>query len=135
MKANYKDKLPKPTTEVTLGNMYEINKQYYAQQEPLTEDEIANRIAGIAEWFDSQMGKYFMLLCNERKDYTIFNLNQKTKEKYQAAAADVIDCMRNRGIILDVELQEDGAFEIWIKDEEESFVYYFFPYDIGVIEY
>lgn len=135
MKANYKDKLPKPTTEVTLGNMYEINKQYYAQQEPLTEDEIANRINGIAEWFDSQMGKYFMLLCNERKDYTIFNLNQKTKEKYQAAAADVIDCMRNRGIILDVELQEDGAFEIWIKDGEESFVYYFFPYDIGVIEY
>ena len=83
-----------------------------------------------------------MLLCNERKDYTLFNLNQyylrkeeDIKARYVEVSKDIIDCMINRGTLIDVELQEDGAYELWVKIEDECFAYYLFPYNNGVIEY
>ena len=39
------------------------------------------------------------------------------------------------GDILSMEKTSDGeAFEIWLNINDEAFCYYFFPYDLGVIE-
>jgi hypothetical protein len=71
-----------------------------------------------------------MLLCHERRDYTIFiplTLDGIVKE--------LRPTLQNRGEIIDIELLEDGNYEIWIKDPDtkECFVYYLFDYTHGII--
>ena len=39
MKANYEDKIPKKTSEVSLGNLYDMNKQLMEQEEPINDAE------------------------------------------------------------------------------------------------
>lgn len=142
MKARYKDKMPKPEAEVSLGNLYDMNKQLMQQAEPMNEDEILYTKDLLRAWFTQNfIQKYFMLLCAERKDYTLFNLNKTNiwniaePMTIRHAANDVIECMNNRGILLSMDELEDGAWEIWIKVEDECFVYYLFPYGEAVLEY
>jgi len=111
--------------------VYDINKNLMKDENPL--DPIALNIA-IKKTCDdilSSFKTYWMLLSNERKDYTVFiiknsiNLEQELKETIQ-----------NRGQVLDITRQEDGNFEIWVRDPEteENFVYYLFDYTFGIIE-
>ena len=142
MKARYKDKMPKPETEVSMGNLYDLNKQLMQNIEPVTDEALIEIKDKLRSWIMNQYEqKYLMLLCAERKDYTLFNLS-KTHSLLTTppmtiwhAANDVIECMTNRGQLLSMELLEDGAWEIWIKTEEECFAYYLFPYGTAVIEY
>ena len=46
----------------------------------------------------------------------------------------VDECLVNRGEIRGIDITKDkGAIEIWMSIEEESYVYYFFPYDTAII--
>ena len=145
MKANYKDALnnkPEGTSEVTLGNVYDMNKQLMDQVPALDNRELGIHEDNLQHWFFNKIEqKYFMLLCHEQRDYTIFNLDGEHNActsyavKCKTAAYDVIDCMRNRGTITSIHLQEDGAYELWIRNEEGSFAYYLFPYGAAVLEY
>lgn len=141
MKANYKDKLEKPTSEVSLGNLYDMNKQLMDKEPALSDEAISEVKEGLRAWFFEKINqKYYMLLCHEQRDYTLFNLDglrigSTDKEKCISATYDVIDCMRNRGTILSIDLQNDGAYEIWIRNDEGCFAYYLFPYGAAVLEY
>ena len=77
---------------------------------------------------------YFMLLCNEAKDYTIFKINNHAS--VEKATEELKECLLNRGEVLDIskvdEIQE--AFEIWIKMNNDAYCYYLFPYDEAIIE-
>jgi hypothetical protein len=77
-----------------------------------------------------------MLLCHERRDYTLFRYtDNKNKEKDIQTIEEMIECLLNRGQIKGIDITKDGiAIEIWISINGESFAYYFFPYDEGVIE-
>ena len=94
-------------------------------------------------WFTTYFTqKYFMLLCTERKDYTVFNLNKDNNWNIANpmtiwnATNDVVECMTNRGQLLSIEDQQDGAWELWIKTEDgECYAYYLFPYGEAVLEY
>ena len=143
MKARYKDKIAKQETEVSMGNLYDLNKQLMQNIEPITENALIEIKDKLRSWImDQYEQKYLMLLCAERKDYTLFNLS-KTHSLLMVppmtiwgAANDVIECMTNRGALLSMELLEDGVWEIWIKTKEnECFAYYLFPYGTAVIEY
>ena len=78
-----------------------------------------------------------MLLCNERKDYTIFTIGniENKEQKIEKLPFVLIDeCLKNRGEIRVIELTEDkDAIEAWISVNDESFAYYFFPYDSAII--
>ena len=140
MKANYNRK-EEPTSEVSLGNLYDMNKQFMDQEPSMTKEALEEAQKGLSNWFFERIEqKYFMLLCHEQRDYTIFNLDglrigSTDKEKSITAAYDVVDCMRNRGAILAITLQEDGAYELWMRNEEGCFAYYLFPYGPAVLEY
>jgi hypothetical protein len=129
------------TSDVTLGNVYDMNKQFMEQEPQMSQDQLNEAEAGLRTWlFERIEQKYFMMLCHEQRDYTIFNLDglrigSTDKEKCITAAFDVIDCLRNRGAILSITLQEDGAYELWIRNEEGCFAYYLFPYGPAVLEY
>ena len=78
-----------------------------------------------------------MLLCNERKDYTIFHINNicNDKKPMELSLCLIDECLKNRGEIRGIDITKDkGAIEIWLSIDGEAYVYYFFPYDSALVE-
>ena len=90
----------------------------------------------IRDFITDTHNHYYMLLCNDRRDFTIVTLDVANEEKRAAAAFTVVDeCLVNRGKIKAIDLTEHkDAIEIWLNIDDEEFCYYFFPYDNAVIE-
>ena len=140
MKANYQDKIPKKESEVSLGNLYDMNKQIMANEPEIAAEVLAQKKEEMMNWVNTHFAQhYFMLLCNERKDYTVFRMRDTTATigAVQNMVSDVIECMTNRGTLLAIDLQEAGGWELWIKSAEDGFcsAYYLFPYGAAVLEY
>lgn len=114
-------------------NMYEFNKANMAQIKPLDTLWLIGKCNSIAKEI-YEKGHYWMLLCRERNDYTLFNINGSKDDKQ--LGSDIRECLMNRGYIIDLTTREDGSYEIWIRDKEteENFVYYLFDYTNAVIE-
>ena len=120
--------------DIDLGmNLYDFNKQAMSQIEALDPIEFNRITEEIADtMFSNKDTKLaWMLLSNERKDYTVFI--PLTKE---GILKELRPTLRNRGLITDITKQEDGNYEIWIRDPEtkENFVYYLFDYTFGLIQ-
>lgn len=132
---------PKATSNVSLGNLYDVNKQLMDSMPSIAEDILNTRLETLTNWISDRADQhYFMLLCNEEKDYTLFNiqpnsLNHICINQIETMAKDVIECMTNRGVLQALELQDDGAWELWVKKPEGCFAYYLFPYGDAVLEY
>ena len=124
--------------EIELGNLYDFNKNAMSQYGPMDVIQFNRMLNSIANTMidacDNCDRHYWMLLCHDRRDFTLFNIIAVSN------MYDIINelkpTLENRGIILDIELQDNGAYEIWIREPEtnENFAYYLFPYDEGVIE-
>lgn len=118
--------------ELDLGlNLYDMNKQAYSQEKPLDPLELNIATTKMIETIMETKKPYWMLLCRERNDYTVFI--PLTKE---GTIHELIPTLNNRGQVLDIQKQEDGNYEIWIRDIEtqENYCYYFFDYSFGVIQ-
>ena len=142
MKANYEDKIPQKTSEVALGNLYDMNKQLMEKEPEITDAELQVAKEHLRTWITNNFKqKYLMLLCHELRDYTLFNLDRTSSwaiakpQTVYSTAEDIIECMTNRGTLLVMDEQEDGAWELWIRNPEGCFAYYLFPYGSAVIEY
>lgn len=141
MKANYENK-NNPSPEITLGNIYDINKQLMEQEPGITEAELQLAKEHLRTWFTHNFNqKYFMMLCHELRDYTVFNLDKTDSWKMakpqtiMSVANDVIECMQNRGTLIMIDEQDANSWELWIRNDEGCFVYYLFPYGTAVLEY
>ena len=120
------------TKEIDTGlSIYEINKNLMKEEKPLDPIAINIAIKKAADGVLSSFKKYWMLLCRERNDYTVFIIIGSNKLEDELK-----ETILNRGKLLDISQQEDGNFEIWIRDPEteENFVYYLFDYTFGIIE-
>ena len=120
--------------DIDLGmNLYDFNKQAMAQIEALDPIEFNKKTEEIAKkMFSNKEQKIaWMLLSNERKDYTVFI--PLTEE---GTLKELRPTLRNRGLITDITEQADGNYEIWVRDPEtkENFVYYLFDYTFGIIK-
>lgn len=140
MKANYKDKIKAKTTEISGSSLYEMNQAIMQSETPFSKAEIVTAMEHIAIWVHNNAAseKYYMMLCKELSDYTVFDLNEKANIPHycNTMAADVIDCIQNRGELLSIEETDDkNAWEIWVKMISGTHAYYLFPYTAGVIEY
>lgn len=140
MKANYKDKIPKKESEVSLGNLYDMNKQMMAQEPELDEEALLTKGALLTDWIRTHAAQqYFMMLCHERRDYTVFNIRPRMTgisiNQINSMVGDVVECLKNRGTLVGMDLQDDGVWEFWINDEGECFAFYLFPYGPAVLEY
>lgn len=119
--------------DVEMGNLYDMNKGIMKSQKPLSKTKLREAKDKIKLFFLTD--KYFMLLCHERRDYTIFNISKEDSSVEESAKILVDECLVNRGEVLSIEKTEDDlAYEIWIRNEEDIFCYYLFPYTQGVIE-
>lgn len=122
--------------DVSMGTLYDANKAIMQNMEPLDMQELLEQWIHIEDFVQDNDFKYYMLLNREKYDFTLFSIRDKEKNTLIDTYKDLDECLRNRGGILSIE-RKDNAFEIWLKnnDTKEAFVYYFFPYDNGVIEH
>lgn len=114
-------------------NLYEFNKENMKQikpYDPIALNQMCKQTA--EEIWESNKPAYWMLLCRERNDYTVFRISNNLEDLYLA----LVECLANRGQVLDITKQEDNNYEIWIKDTllNECFVYYLFDYNEAIIE-
>ena len=119
-----------------MGTLYQMNQgAVAATDKPLTAVEMKKALKEIKQFFLTKRDNYFMLLCREKYDFTLFNLKYKENFSLNNLLQEFKECLTNRGEVVSIDLTEDkNAFEIWIKADDTSFVYYLFPYDLGVIE-
>ena len=125
--------------------LYDFNKENMAQIDPYTKQDLEKLCNQVAEYIwgrkqtaediwgeNSEDKTYWMLLCRERNDYTVFCIKDSMVELADA----IKDCLVNRGQVLDITKQEDGNYEIWIRDylTRENVVYYLFDYNSAIIE-
>jgi len=113
-----------------------------ANEPVITEAELDLAKNHLRQWVTHNFHqKYLMLLCNELKDYTVFNLDKTSTWKsappvtVMSAVNDILECMSNRGEILVIDEQEANTWELWIRNSEGCFAYYLFPYGEAVLEY
>lgn len=120
--------------EFGLGTLYDMNKNAMSSQKPLSNYALRNELDKAKRYFQDNK-EYFMLLCREQNDYTIFKISEKTIEKINEAASILGECLTNRGDVLSIDKHDLGpALEIWLRIDGENFVYYLFPYDEAIIE-
>lgn len=108
-----KKKNGKKLTNVELGKLYEINKSIIEKNvPPLTQEEVEEKIKLIDTFIKETNNKYYMFLCNDRKDYTVFNLNQNG-DTLNAATILTKECCINRGVLKSIDLSSaKDAIEI-----------------------
>lgn len=121
---------------VEIGNLYDSAKEVYTKMDALSDEDIENRYSLVYEYLLTTHNNYYMLLCRERNDYTLFHFT--SGNEYQVFK-DLIDCLDNRGAIKDISIDAGGGIECFITpyvndiEDKNSYAYYFFPYDAGVI--
>lgn len=122
--------------QANLGSLYDMNKQLVEQTcKPLNHLELAAIQPKLEDWFNWIIDTYAMLLCHERRDYTVFHLYETQNENPPAVAAnELLGCLTDRGEILSIEENSDHAWEIWLRINKELYCYYLFRYDDAVIE-
>ena len=120
--------------DINAGTLYDFNKGIMENLTPLKPEELEKKEKLIKAYFMENIGqKYFMLLCKELNDYTLFSISSVMKCGF--AISELDEALKNRGKILSIDKDEDtNAFEIWIKDDEGPHAWYLFKYGLGVIE-
>ena len=120
-------------SDVVMGTLYDLNKSALATAKALNiTEEFEKKKDKFIEYLVEKDSAYYMLLCNEQKDYTIFH--QYTMNANIETWIALQECLENRGDLLSFEPTQDGvAYEIWLRIEDEIFVYYFFSYDDAII--
>ena len=125
----------KAPSELSMGTLYDMNKSIINQIPALSKTKLQELIKEIGYDFWHRDNKYYMLLCRECNDYTIFRFSEKTLETAEVFNTDFYECLTNRGETISIERKDGGAYEIWIRFNNESYCYYLFEYDMGVLEY
>lgn len=122
-------------SDLNMGTLYDVNKQMVAQGKPMSRSKINDKKFELQNWFNWKIDSYAMLLCRQRNDYTVFHLYEKQNPNPpKLAAQECIGCLQDRGQIMDMILQKDDAWEMWVRIDGEAYAYYLFCYDKAVIE-
>lgn len=114
--------------------VYDFTKKGMANFSKLSKKNLEAAIFRLRKYVENTNNRFYMLLCNDRRDFTVFRLKEKELKNRVHAIADLIECCQNRGDIIEINEDENGGMEIWLKINGEAFAYYFFPYDEAVIE-
>lgn len=97
--------------------------------------KIIDRKINIINNFLAKDNKYYMLLSNELRYYTLFvHTPEKIADNFGKT---IFECLNIFGRVKYIECDEEiGTAEIWVQEEEDPYahVFYLFPYDTGVIE-
>ena len=117
-------------SQAMIGSVYDIAKSAFLHLPALEGDRLIKKTNAIEIWMRALDNTYYMLLCKERSDYTVFKV-----KNYGIAVAEIIDVLSSRGQLTAIEKADvQDAWECWVKINDEMFMFYLFEYDFGVIE-
>lgn len=123
--------------DFSMGTLYGMN-QNNMQKEPSIKPNTLKKLLKerLIPRVQNTDDSYYMMLCKELSDYTVFKFNNKKEETLSTFIKDVQECVMNRGIPLAIDnfKEQDDALEIWIKIEDIPHMYYFFPCEPFIIE-
>ncbi len=120
--------------DVEIGSLYDLNKQVMSQLPPQSEDALNHNYNLIGAWFSStDKTHWFMLMCKERSDFTLFHIKEAN---YSKAIEELKEVLQERGKILAIQyIHGEDAFEIWIKDaDDEVFMFMLFEASWMIVE-
>jgi len=120
-------------------SLYELNQGIMTKAPEYTQEQIDEAIKLIQDYVNPIEHEYYMLLSNERKYYTLFDVSipldaAKVPTILPRVENEVIECLKSLGQIKSIELSDQGTIECWVTIGDNSYVYYFFEYDEGVIK-
>jgi len=119
-------------SDIQLGNAYDVQKGIVKQLYPMTKSAINDALEKVVDMVKKTDNKYYMLLCREKADYTIFNLGSD-ESCYDRIPMELKTCIKSRGKAKVIE-SDDEITQLWIQDGDEVFLYYFFPANTNTIE-
>ncbi len=131
--------LPEEKQEKVSGtfgmNLYDLNKQIIASTPAMSEIVLEEEFdRTIVPFIADSHSAFYMLLCNDLRYYTIFQVLQDST--HQSIMYELHDCLINFcDEIKAIHLTEaEDAVEIWFVKDGEVYVMYFFDYSKGVIQ-
>jgi hypothetical protein len=122
--------------ELDAGTLYDVNQTLMEKAPKISKERYDSAKKEIKSFFmEKGTNSYFMLLCKEKSDYTVFHI--KSVLSCGLAVKELNTTLKNRGSILSIEKAEnEPAFEIWVRTEDDNtaHAYYLFDYQFGIIE-
>ena len=119
--------------DITLGTMYDMQKNIVVERFPMNKRSIIEALEGVKNMVAKTHNQYYMLLCREKYDFTVFNIGEHTTTAYDRLARELHTCIKNRGKAKVID-SNDEITQIWIQDGDEVSLYYFFPANDNTIE-
>jgi len=116
-----------------LGTAYDMQKGIISQLYPMTKTAIAASLEKVINMVAKTGNRYYMLLCREKADYTIFNIGTDVPQAYDRLAMELKTCIKSRGKAKVIDANDEVA-QLWIQDGDEVSLYYFFPANANTIE-
>jgi len=134
VKANH-EQAQQPVAQI---NMYQMNKDLVRNLKKMNNMEINKALEHVADWFNPKETHY-ALLNHEHHYFTIFEVSEADVDgNAQSFIHEVKDILMNYygdNDIRAIDLDTNGAVEIWAMWDEEPTVAYLFPYSQGVVYY
>lgn len=116
-------------------SLYDMNKSIIKQLRALSTEQIADKKQEIIDFVKATGNTYYMLLCKEKSYYTLF-CKENNKLLIDTIENDVFELLADYGDLHSVYVENDHI-EFWVQEDteqQEMFVFMFFPYDLGVIK-
>ena len=117
-------------------SLYDVNKMAMPNLPDLTDEQLEDAKKMIADFIPTT-SKYWMLLNNEKRYYTVFHFSDNRSIALVPKIEDeIMECIKEQGIVKSIEKIDDSTIEIWVvgKEDDTAYVYYLFNYDKGVVE-
>ena len=113
-------------------NLYDLNKQIMSQMESFDIKKWEQAEKDIAEWDQEIAATYYMLLCKELSYYTVFVNDGYEFHNLGSAIRECLEFVGGDTVSVDI---EPDRVEIWIKQEEDTYCFYLFNYDAGIVSF
>lgn len=113
-------------------SLNDLNKMIIKQLPPI--ENFDDKVDLIQEWAIKTNNTFYMLFSKEIGYFTLFQYVDSLPE-FITLGRGVIEVLLENGYLINsIELTEDETgIEIWVKDEEDCYCMYLFPYDIGIV--
>lgn len=139
LKNQVKEKNPELiATPVAQLNMYQMNKDLVKSLKKMNNMDVNRALEKVVDWFNPKETHY-ALLNHEHHYFTIFEVSEvDITGNVQSFIHEVKDILMNYygdNDIRAIDIDTNGAIEIWAMWDGEPTVAYLFPYSQGVVYY
>lgn len=126
------------STPVAQLNMYQMNKDLVKGLKKMNNMDVNRALEKVAEWFNPKETHY-ALLNHEHHYFTIFEMGEEAMpDSVKSFIHELKDILMNYYADHDlraIDVDTNGAVEIWAMWDGEPTVAYLFPYSQGVVYY